>query len=189
VVGAPRPGRRETGEVVSERLGAIGERLERVVRGPDAIESQLLFRVARPLLAIAKWRASIDATALETLIAALRADETTSDPAGAKVKLGAAIDELERNVLAVERVAIVKKRAPVAHALWLRRVFGVLEIAEAAIDLALEKRPDEAPIPARSSRRSSFGARAGRRSRCPSTSIPTSRTPGSSISSLPRSII
>jgi len=144
VVGAPRPGRRETGEVVSERLGAIGERLERVVRGPDAIESQLLFRVARPLLAIAKWRASIDATALETLIAALRADETTSDPAGAKVKLGAAIDELERNVLAVERVAIVKKRAPVAHALWLRRVFGVLEIAEAAIDLALEKRPDEA---------------------------------------------
>ncbi len=144
MVGAPRPGGRETGEVVSERLGAIGERLERVVRGPDAIESQLLFRVARPLLAIAKWRASIDANALETLIAALRADETTSDPAGAKAKLGAAIDELERNVLAVERVAIVKRRAPVAHAFWLRRVFGVLEIAEAAIELALEKRPDEA---------------------------------------------
>lgn len=122
---------------MSERLDAVGERLERVLRGPKAIESQLLFRVARPLLSIAKWRASIEAGALAALIADLRANETTSDPAATRAKLDAAIAELERNVVAVERVAIVRKQAPIAHALWLRRVFGVLEIAETVIDLAL----------------------------------------------------
>ncbi|MBX3209987.1 MAG: hypothetical protein KF764_33465 [Labilithrix sp.] len=127
---------------MSERLAAIGERLTRIVRGPAAIESQLLFRMARPLLAATGWRASIDATALTALIALLRADGATADPNDANTRLAAAIDELERNVLAVERVAIVKKATPVAHALWLRRVFGVLELAESAIALAVAGRPD-----------------------------------------------
>src|SRR5690606_22602820 len=38
------------------------------------------------------------------------------------------------------RVAIVKKRSPVAHALWLRRVLGVLELAD---DVVHAKTRDE----------------------------------------------
>jgi hypothetical protein len=43
--------------------------------------------------------------------------------------------------VALERVTIIKKRAPVAHALWLRRVVGVLDLADAAVTA---ERPDEA---------------------------------------------
>ncbi|MBX3261246.1 MAG: VWA domain-containing protein [Labilithrix sp.] len=127
---------------MSARLDDVGERLARALRGPAAIESQRLFRMARPLLAMAGWRASIEATALPALIALLRADGASSDPAAARTRLDAAIDELERNVLAVERVAIVRRRAPVAHALWLRRVLGLLDLAESAIELAAAGRPD-----------------------------------------------
>ncbi len=127
---------------MSERLDALGQRLDRVVRGPDAIEAQLLFRVARPLFAITRWRASIGATALGELIASLRDDGARGDPDGAKKKLGLAVDELEANVVAIERVAIVKRQSPVAHASWLQRVCGVLQIAEAAIELALAGAPD-----------------------------------------------
>ncbi|MBX3216726.1 MAG: hypothetical protein KF850_32120, partial [Labilithrix sp.] len=127
---------------MSARLDAIGERLARVLRGPSAIEAQRLFRMARPLLARTGWRASIEASALPELVTLLRADGAMADAAASRTKLDAAIDELERNVLAVERVAIVRKRAPVAHALWLRRVHGLLELAESAIDLAAAGQPD-----------------------------------------------
>jgi hypothetical protein len=130
-------------KAVKERLEAIGERLERVLCGPNAIESQLLFRVARPLFAIAGWRANVEAKALEELVALLRADANALDPTTANAKLDVAVSELERNVIALERVAIVRKRAPVAHALWLRRVLGVLGLAASAIELALAARPDE----------------------------------------------
>ncbi|MBX3199600.1 MAG: VWA domain-containing protein [Labilithrix sp.] len=127
---------------MSARLDAIGERLARVLRGPSAIKAPRLFRMARPLLARTGWRASIEASALPELVTLLRADGVTADAAASRTKLDAAIDELERNVLAVERVAIVRKRAPVAHALWLRRVHGLLELAESAIDLAVAGQPD-----------------------------------------------
>lgn len=129
--------------VVNERLDAIGERLDRVLRGPDAIEAQLLFRVARPLFAIAGWRANMRSSALSTLVGLLQSadgapERPTSDPAAAKAALEGAIRELEANVVAIERVAIVRKRAPVAHALWLRRVHGVIALAGAAIEMGAE---------------------------------------------------
>jgi len=140
---------------VSERLVSLGERIDRVMRGPRAIESQLLFRVARPVLAIAGWRASIRVDALSSLLALLRERMTqegevvggAAKAAGAALEasrsaLDAAIRELEANVTAIERVAIVRKRSPIAHAAWLRRVHGVLSLAEAAIEAASAGEPD-----------------------------------------------
>lgn len=108
-------------------LAALEARLADVLRGPDAIGAQLLFRVARPLLALASWRAEIAATALEVLVTSLRAGGTAS-PA----LVAAARKELEANVAAVERVTIVQQQAPVAHALWLRRVCSVLALVARA---------------------------------------------------------
>jgi von Willebrand factor type A domain len=127
---------------VSDRLSALGARIADVLRGPHAIGSQVLFRVARPILAIAGWRAKLEAKALEELVELLRDGGVMADVEAARTKLDRATLELERNVVAVERVTVVKRRVPVAHALWLRRVFGVLELAGAAIDLALDGRPD-----------------------------------------------
>lgn len=124
---------------MKEQLEALNERLARILRGPDAIESQLLFRVARPLFSVAGWRADVEAKALDALIAALR--QAPCDLESATAKLDAALAELERNVVALERVSIIKKRAPVAHALWLRRVVGLLDLADAAVSA---DRPDEA---------------------------------------------
>ncbi len=113
---------------MKERLASLGDRLRRIERGPDAIEKQLLFRVARPLFTLAGWRAEVEATALEKLV---RADVATMETA----LLDAAVTELERNVVTLERVAITRKRSPIAYVLWLRRVVGVLELAARAIEL------------------------------------------------------
>jgi hypothetical protein len=96
-----------------------------MLRGPEAIETQLFFRVARPIFAIAGWRASVRSVALKALLEQLRAPPVE----GIEGAWRAAFSELEANVTALERVAIVKKRSPVAHALWLRRVLDVLTLA------------------------------------------------------------
>ena len=129
---------------MSDRLDALGERLDRIVRGPDAIESQLFFRLARPLLAISGWRARVQATALGKLVDLLRRSPSLESDDHAKAALAAAVVELEANLVALERVAIVKRRVPVAHALWLRRVVDVLALVESAIGLAVGGDPDGA---------------------------------------------
>lgn len=108
-------------------VASLEARLADVLRGPEAIGSQLLFRVARPLLALASWRAAISASALEALVTALRAEGTASPEL-----VAAARKELEANVAAVERVTIVQRQAPVAHALWLRRACSVLALVARA---------------------------------------------------------
>ena len=57
---------------MKDRLASANERLARVLRGPEAIESQLLYRVARPLLTITGFRASVEAKALAPDPALLR---------------------------------------------------------------------------------------------------------------------
>lgn len=123
-------------------LAALGERIDHVLRGPDAIESQLLFRVARPIFAIGRWRASLQTKSLTALVAELGGGGSRSAEALAKTALGPAIAELEANVVAIERVAIVRRRAPTAHAVWLRRVHSVLTLADRAIRATIDGAPD-----------------------------------------------
>jgi hypothetical protein len=134
---------------VSERLEELDERIGRVMRGPGAIESQLFFRVARPVLAIAGWRARIRVEALLELLTVLRVSSgqgwrNIEGNATQRAALDAAIRELEANVTAIERASIVGRCSRIAHASWLRRVHSVISLAEAAIEAATAGRPDPA---------------------------------------------
>lgn len=118
-------------EDARRRLEALGARIERVALDPAAIERQTLFRVARPLYALARWRARVRFSAARALVDAMR--EHAADARGAKPALDAAIRELEANVDTIERAAILRGRPPVAHAAWLRRVWETVVLADRAI--------------------------------------------------------
>ena len=111
-------------------LAALSERLDAVLKGPEAIEAQTLFRVFRPLFAIAGWRAQLTTTATLELVALLR--QPAKDWPAVTKTLERAQRELESNVTTLERVTIVRRETPVAHVMWLRRVVGVLGLAGAA---------------------------------------------------------
>jgi hypothetical protein len=125
-------------------LDELGPRIERVALDPAGIDEQLLFRVARPLLAIAGWRAKVRYAALMALFPALRAahkpDESTV--INARAAQLAAVAELATNVESVERAAIVRRKAPVGHAAWLRRVWELLVSADRALTKLEEGAPD-----------------------------------------------
>ena len=100
------------------------ERLQRVLRGPAAIEKQWMFRVAGRLFRLAGWRAHLHTEALTALL---------SQPAIEAVgitELDAALQELERNLETLERATLLHQRTPSAHALWLLRVCDVLELTQ-----------------------------------------------------------
>jgi hypothetical protein len=122
--------------VKSGPLDELGRRIERVALDPGNIEEQTLFRVARPLLVITGWRAKVRFRALMALFPALREAARTRD-ASAQAKARAAhrsaIAELEDSIASVERAAIVRKRPPVGHAAWLRRVWELLVATERAV--------------------------------------------------------
>ena len=48
---------------------ALSERLDAILRGPDAIEAQTFFRVVRPILALTGWRAQLATQETLTLVA------------------------------------------------------------------------------------------------------------------------
>ena len=125
------------------RLEELGERLARACRGPAEIESQLLFRMAGPLFALAGWRAKVEAPRLAELVAMLGSEGEPPPPTRKAEALAAAVAELERNVVAIERVTVVKRKTPLAHALWLRRVHGVLTLVEATCAADLSEPPLE----------------------------------------------
>ncbi len=109
------------------RLQSIAERIERVALDPAGIEAQRLFRMARPVLALTRWRATVRYEALTRLL------ELLAD-SGARARLETAVDELEANVTTIERAAILRDRAPVAHAAWLRRAWELLVAVEGLLD-------------------------------------------------------
>lgn len=117
-------------------MGKIDElaiRLDRILAGPEAIESQTFFRVVRPLLAMTGWRAQLTTKSTIELVALLRAPDR--DWEATRKTLERAERELEENIGTLERVTIVRKQAPIAHVMWLRRVVGVLGLARAAAEL------------------------------------------------------
>ncbi len=120
---------------MTERLAALGARIERVALDPDGIESQRLFRIARPVLALTGWRAQVKYSALARLVDAVRAARRGNVEAleRAERTVADAVDELEANIAAVERAAIVRKRPPVAHADWLRRAWELVQLGARAL--------------------------------------------------------
>ena len=116
-------------------LEDLGRRIERVALDPARIEQQLVFRVARPLLAIAGWRAKIRYKALAALFTGLQeaSRSRAAEATRARAAHDAAVVELEANVTAVERAAIVRGRPPVGHAAWARRAWEILVAADRAI--------------------------------------------------------
>ncbi|MBX3226446.1 MAG: VWA domain-containing protein [Labilithrix sp.] len=112
-------------------MNETADRLDRILKGPAAIEAQTLFRIVRPVLALAGWRAKLESKATLELVALLR--DETRDWNDIAAKLPHAEKELEANVSMLERVTIVKKEAPIAHVLWLRRVVGVLALTREAV--------------------------------------------------------
>jgi hypothetical protein len=119
---------------VKDALEELGRRIERVALDPDAIESQALFRVARPLFALTGWRARVSYGALEALVRTMRDARGADDGPKVLAAVQAATRELEANVVTVERAAIVRKRPPVAHAAWLRRAWELVVLASRATD-------------------------------------------------------
>jgi hypothetical protein len=118
---------------VSDALADLGRRIERVALDPDAIESQGLFRVARPLFALTGWRAKVRYTELDALVKAMRETGGRADHATRIADAVArATRELDDNVTTVERAAIVRKRPPVAYAAWLRRAWELVTLASRA---------------------------------------------------------
>lgn len=125
--------------MTSRALDELGVRIERLALDPDTIAEHTLFRLARPLLVIAGWRARLRHQELVALVAAVKeldasASVTEKKRAVAEKALAAAIVELASNVATLERVAIVRARPPVAHAAWARRVWEVLVSASAALE-------------------------------------------------------
>lgn len=118
---------------MSAQLDDLGRRIQRVALDPAGIEEQLLFRVARPLLAIAGWKAKVRFTALLALFPALREASACNDPNNARAAHVRAVAELAANVEAVERAAIVRKKPAVGYGAWLRRVWELLVAADRAL--------------------------------------------------------
>ncbi|HSO32154.1 MAG TPA: hypothetical protein VLT33_06555, partial [Labilithrix sp.] len=126
-------------------LEELGRRIERVALDPASIEEQLLFRVARPLLAITGWRAKVRFKALMALFPALDAaakEGGANRTLAARSAHAAAFAELVSNVESVERAAIVRKKPPFGHAAWLRRVWELLVEADRAIASLDGESPD-----------------------------------------------
>lgn len=110
---------------MSDALAALGRRIEQVALAPEGIAEQAVFRVVKPLYALTRWRATLRHSAIRELLPVLER-ATSEQHTSARLALEAAIRELEGNVDAIERVAILRKRPPVAHAAWLRRAWELL---------------------------------------------------------------
>ncbi len=121
---------------MTDRLTALGARIERVALDPAAIDEQTFFRMARPLYALAGWRARVSCSRVTALVKRMR-DADDGSMVGlpnARAALTEAVAELEANVGRVERAAILRKRAPVAHAAWLRRAWEIVVLASRTLD-------------------------------------------------------
>ncbi len=120
----------------SARLDEIGVRIERLVVEPGSISAPFT-RLLRPLLCRIGWapRPEIEEiSALVTEIAELSGIPNERMVSMLGRKLDRAVDELEDNLRRVERATVVNRRALVAHADWLRRLYEVVVHAQRALD-------------------------------------------------------
>lgn len=141
---------RPVSDASEARLRALSARIERLSIEPAEIaRSSVWLRATRPFYRLIKWRAQIRTEALRALLARLRAaggaekaagqapeksvDEAAATSLASAVE--AAIEELEANVAAAERAAVLDERA--AHgpfAGWLARLHEVTSRAVRAAE-------------------------------------------------------
>lgn len=115
-----------------DSLDVLAARIERVARGPDAVEGSLLLRLARPLLTVVGYAPRVRLHRTRVLLAAL-ASKDGPRASGADVALVEALRELADNIAAVERAVLLNRRPMVAHAAWLGRLHATLVRASAAL--------------------------------------------------------
>ncbi|MFO0592277.1 MAG: vWA domain-containing protein [Polyangiaceae bacterium] len=148
---------------VEPRLRDLAVRIERLSIAPDEIaRASLWLRATSPLYRLVGWRARIRTTALRALLAKLRSvadaagsgadaagsvtdtaesgraaptrDEVEKTAKALVVLRDAALEELETNVTAAERAAVLDARSaqgPIAG--WLARIHEVVERAARAV--------------------------------------------------------
>ncbi len=127
--------------IVPEDLEKLGQRIEKLTLDPDSISAPLT-RMLRPLLVRIGWRPKSDTGATEDLVSALRwAEAGSRGPADCVKDLKKAIEELEDNLVQVERATVLTRRPMVAHAAWLRRMYELLVHAHRAIDEPGDRAP------------------------------------------------
>jgi hypothetical protein len=117
---------------MTERLRDLEERIERVVLDPSSVSAPFT-RLVRPLLRSLGYRSKAETKALSALLT-LVTSGTSGEQLDAKDEIEAAVDELESNVLSVERACVVNGRVGIAHGAWLRRSFEILVHAIEAIE-------------------------------------------------------
>lgn len=120
------------------RLDAIGGRIERLTADPDSIPAPFT-RLARPLLYRIGWRPTAMTDAVTRLVRGLaeaRAAASAEHLPALRTKLLNAVEELEGNLGQVERATVINRRALVAHAGWLRRLYEVVVAADRAVQAA-----------------------------------------------------
>ncbi len=111
------------------RLEQLAHRVELV---GTTREAKWIYRVAAPIFDRFGWRPKLRTTAVRALVGHFRANPL-SQPDSRDAMFTEAIDELEDNLVNVERLAAVRRRPPVAHAAWLRRTFDLLVRAGGAV--------------------------------------------------------
>ncbi len=112
-----------------ESLRDLAVRIERVSRTGDV---STLYRVAAHVFGALGWKPKLSAVAIRALVSCF-AEPTRPSDFEMALAFSAALRELEENVINVERLAAVRRRAPVAHASWLRRGYELLLRAEGAL--------------------------------------------------------
>ena len=117
---------------MSADLQAIGKRIELLTVDPGGISAPMV-RLVRPLLAKLGFAPKVECAKVTALLTCVRTG-TEGTQASRDAALEEAIIELERNVTSVERATVVRERALVAHAAWLRRLYEIVVRARRALD-------------------------------------------------------
>lgn len=115
------------------RLSDLEARIERVVLDPASVRAPFV-RLVRPILKTLGYRSKVETRALDALLS-LVSRVVDGEEVDAGEAIERAIEELESNVLSVERACVVNGRIGTAQGAWLRRLF---ELTVRAIE-ALER--------------------------------------------------
>lgn len=124
-----------TEDAQARKLAELGERIERLIRDPDAVKAPLT-RLAAPVMRALKWQPKLETRELRRLI---ERRELTDDEAAFlarrsfEAQLERARAELEDNVSEVERSQIVYGRIPMAYASWLHRMLVLMRQLERSV--------------------------------------------------------
>lgn len=104
----------------------------------------MLYRVAAPVFGAFGWKPVLSAEAMQKLVTTFR-EHTHARADGERLerRFLAALRELDDNTTNVERLAAIRRRAPVGHASWLARMHAILVRAEGALEPVDEEEREE----------------------------------------------